>query len=239
MHPAVRATVLVAVLALVAQGAELLRRRESAAAATPSPAERQSDAPCPPDTLPDGRVCIPVPPASADLLPSLPYTVRDYLPRRPDRLADLSRYALPFPNRPGATSIRVQASKVGALGFTSSQPEPIMLVELDGQRGPARVLDVSTKDGQARALTRHLVELGRRAREILLVWDGLQPVSGELRHGLEMPAGKRLGSARSLELLTRQVREGVDGKSLDLTTALDDDKTIATDPRNVLVPRKR
>lgn len=239
MHPAVRATVLLAAVALVAQAAALLRARQPSPVPAPSTAARRPDTPCPPDTLPDDRVCVPVPPASAELAASIPYSVRDYIPRRPDRPADLSHYQLPLSNRAGSLSARIQANKVGALALAGRRRESIALPDLDGQRGPARVLDVSVNDGRARAVTRHLIELGGRAREILLVWDGLEPASTELRRGAELDAGRSLGFARSLELLARQVREGIDGKALDLETALDDDKTIATDPRNVLRLRGR
>mgnify|MGYP003433931761 FL=1 len=123
MQPLTQATALLAAVAALSHAAEGGRPLVSApafgvtaagAASAPAGSPALSSA-CPPGTLPDQGVCIPVPrdpTGGAELTQeqnlhrdrSGAWRLYDQIPRRPERPSDYRRYRWPVPPLPGQTS---------------------------------------------------------------------------------------------------------------------------------------
>src|SRR5688572_9506190 len=90
---AIAATALAAVSAFAAGIAERQARKREATPSGSTTALAALVAPCPPESLPEGPMCVPVPRATSTADAD---TTDPAIPRTPDRPAALDEYALPI-----------------------------------------------------------------------------------------------------------------------------------------------
>jgi len=117
------------------------------------------------------------------------------------------------------------------------------VLELDHQRGPARVVDVGRAVGNT-VITAHDVDYGERPRTVLLVHGRLDAIADGVARGAERASGTSLGFAGDsgdpgvvrLHLEARLLRDDVPPAELTLATSLDASRAIPIDLRNVLRP---
>ena len=210
---------------------------------------------CPPGTLPDHGVCIPVPRTSvgpADATSVLgpggaPRAGTDFIPRRPDRPADYQRYRWPVPLQAGGIATDVGEGSAGeppAVGLIRLEQAPgseVRLVALDQQQGDAEAWFVGELAGPTVVTLHRTLEAGVE-RRYLLVHRGLGATAPELGAGASLPEGTVLGfvgpadatGLAALELGVRLVRTETDLATLAPADALAAAHTTACDPRNVL-----
>ncbi len=147
---------------------------------------------CPPDTLPDGDVCVHLPgdaPSSDDALAAENahrertgrWTVYEQIPRRPDRPASYDAYRYPVPpglpgghfvvsgydlDRPNDSQRRgrsLHATGHGGIDLPDAKGTPVRLVPLEHQVGDADVIFVGHLFGTS-VVTRHTVREEGRLR---------------------------------------------------------------------------
>jgi len=187
-------------------------------AATPA---NEQDAPaCPPRTLPDGGVCVPVPDvglggealaeqraAHHDRAGHL--RVYDQIPRRPERPADYRSYQLPVPPLPQQSFVtsgydldqpdeaqrrgaELKAVGHGGIDISQKRGTPVALVPLEHQVGDADVVFVGKLFGNS-VVTHHAVRESGAVRDYLVIHGHLEkPASGLLR-GATLTAGSVVG----------------------------------------------
>lgn len=275
VEPLIRAAVVAAVLAALGRAAEQPPRTVRLAPVmvtqpTQAPAADLAAA-CPPGTLPDARVCIPVPTTDDTGLHVVQATNShrdaagrfvsyDVIPRRPDRPAEYAQYRLPvipLPgsvvgsgfdlDRPDAEQRRGAAfSAVGHGGIDIPQPRrgEVRTIPLEHQEGHAEVLYVGPLFGNS-VVTRHVLRESGQRRDYVVVWGHLEGPAPGLAAGRELKSGELVGFAGDsgspgvvhLHFEVRRVREGVDPRGLGPGQLVQNSKTVACDPRNVL-PRK-
>ena len=248
MSPLVRAGIAAAVLAAI--GAAVDRPLAPVLVTGGGPAAKSADSaallrPCPPGTLLDNQVCVPVPApsSSADAAGAIGnWQIYDRLPRRPDRPADPRRYRWPVavvdafdPSPLGA----VGAIPFDALLLAAPVATPVTAPSLEHQRGKAAVLYSGPLIGQT-VVTEHRVLEGTQEKIYLALVGNLANIA--TRAGVELDARAKLGtvgdSARrgvsGLHLEIRRVRQGVDVRALQPDEFRSRAHTIACDARNVL-----
>ncbi len=214
--------------------------------------------------IPEGDTCVPLPSKSAALGPAeaarTPASAKDdaqiaFLPRRPDRLADYATYVLPILPEPvivlteGTDTDRAQGERTG-VDLASPHGERVMLAQLDGEQGDARVVFVGEDVGVTVA-TLHSVRDGDATRSFVVIYGHLDRPGPGIVAGMRVRAGEVIGfsgdtgskGVEQLYLETRLVRDGALPRLLpDETTVpkprlADDALSIATDPRNVLAKK--
>ena len=251
VNPLVRGCIALAVLAALAAGVhselEPVQVKPQAGTGTVSlPATLPR--PCPPGTLLDRQVCIPVPgPEPAASAASVRnWQIYDRLPRRPERPADYQRYRLPL-----AQPALIEPSPLGlegqvqgdALLLRAAAREPVLHQPLSGQQGKARVLYTGDLVGKT-AVVEHPVLEAHQQHTYLVIYANLAELT--TRAGMELEPKARIGTLGAtpsggsfgLHLEVRRVRHGVDAKSLGPDDFRDRAMTIACDLRNVF-PLKR
>jgi hypothetical protein len=236
---------LAAVLAAVLAAAAALSGGGLRSAAGLGVAASSASAPptfCPPNSLPDDGVCIPVPRPGApdDSRRAARDGTEDAVPRRPDRDPDYARYVFPVP-APVSVVPAARAPELASLGGTAlrgvavrAAPDGAVRVpRLEGQEGPASVVFEGALAGQT-LVTRHAVRAGARREDVLVVL-------GNLADARALAPKEELGDADAvaktrgtLYLECRLVRPGVDVATLAPERLLDDAVTVSTDVRNVL-----
>jgi hypothetical protein len=253
--PIVRAAVVLAVLAVVARAAEFtsapprpleVRPQLEHAEAAPAAGFR---AECPPGTLPDARVCIPVP--GADRVASGPELFGpDRIPRRPERLADYARYELPVAVssasavRPASSEPAAEAAPAAPTGIElrAAPGREVLAVELEGQSEGALVLHAGELLGTS-VIALHTVRAatpdGARADEVvyLVLYAKLGKLAPGVSSGQVLEKGARVGvvgEAGGLHFEVRRARKGVELAELGLDELLHASKTLPVDPRNML-----
>ncbi|HEU5074474.1 MAG TPA: hypothetical protein VFU02_09880 [Polyangiaceae bacterium] len=248
MSPLVRAGIAAAVLAAIAAAVD--RRLDPVLVMGSGPAPRTSDPaallrPCPPGTLLDNSVCVPVPTASS--APDAAATIRnwqvyDRLPRRPDRPADPRRYRWPvagvaaFDASPFAAAGTVE---LDALLLAAPAATPVTAPSLEHQRGKTAVLYTGLIIGRTVVTEQRVLE-GTREQIYLVLLGNLASVS--TKAGSHLAPGARVGTVgdsaergvSGLHLEVRRVRQGVDVRALRPDEYTSRAHTIACDPRNVL-----
>ncbi len=175
---------------------------------------------CPPGTLPDNGVCIPVPSgiAGGEALQmeknghyerSGRWRVYDQIPRMPDRPADYRRYRYPVPPEPGQSLVMsgydldlpdyeqrrgpdLKAVGHGGIDLAEPRGTPVRLVDLQHQVGNAEVLYVGPLFGNT-VVTRHTVREGGQLREYLLLYGHLQGPASGVTKGMDVKQGTVLG----------------------------------------------
>lgn len=175
---------------------------------------------CPPGTLPDNGVCIPVPngqPGGAALQAeqnghherSGHWRVYDQIPRRPDRPANYRRYRYPVPPEPGQSLVMsgydldrpdyeqrrgpgLKAVGHGGIDLAEPRGTRVRLVDLAHQVGNAEVLYVGPLFGNT-LVTRHTLREGGHLREYLVLYGHLQGPAPGLTKGMTVKQGALLG----------------------------------------------
>jgi hypothetical protein len=199
-------------------------------------------------------VCIPVPqiePVAGEASHDPAGASR--VPRRPDRPADFAAYALPvdIEGRSSAVSTDLGSIARQALGGSVGRDlsgallrgpvgREVTLPSLEGQSSDATWIYSGDLVGPT-AVTLHATKENDRARDVLLVFGNLE-TAPEVKAGASVPRGAAIGrigttltpSAPALYLEARQLRPGVDAKSLAAPEMLDPAYTISVDVRNVL-----
>ena len=246
MNPLVRACIALAVLAALATSVHReLRpvRVESQPSGGAATLSSRLSRPCPPGTLLDQRVCIPVPgPEPAASATSVRnWQIYDRLPRRPERPAEFERYRLPL-----AEPALIEPSPLGldgqvsgdALLLSAAARAPVRHQPLSDQQGKARVLYTGELLGKS-VVVEHRVLESRQQQTYLVIYGNLGEIS--TRAGAELNPNDEIGtvgvtktgSALGLHLEVRRVRHGVDAGRLGPGQFRDRAMTIACDPRNV------
>jgi hypothetical protein len=222
---------LAGVVALAGRDAEQAAPQVPAAAgaAPVSPKERTA---CPPGTLPDDGVCLPVPaPQAAARQGAQPADVPT-IELLPDRAESYLAYELPV------TATAFEPEGTAVLLRTGARAE-VRSITLEHQAGPASRLDEAKPS--ARVLTLHTV---RRADALRRYIVALEPVKLAPRSAQsDVPSNSLLGEVEtrggpggSLRLSVRQLRQSTD-PTLPPDQLLSDANSIRCDPRNVLSPR--
>ncbi len=215
--------------ALVSVAVEGRSRGADAAPNTPTAASGASDerlvgdpaAPCPPETLPDGPVCV--------HLPAFPFALADVepleashldrrgrlqtyeqIPRRPERPADYQAYRYPVaPGLPDGRFVisgydldlpdalqrrgrRLRAIGHGGVDLPQARGAPIRLVALEAQQGDADVVYVGALFGTT-VVTRHTVREGGKLRDYLLLFGHLEGPAPGLTVGGHLADGSLVG----------------------------------------------
>lgn len=230
---------------------------------------RAASAACPPQTLPDGGVCVPVPeltPSGVALSEARAahrdrsgrLRAYDQIPRRPERPADYRKYQLPVPplsqqsfvtsgydlDQPDEEQRRgaeLKAVGHGGVDLAQKRGTPALLVPLEHQVGEADVLFVGKLFGNS-VVTHHAVREGAAIRDYLVIYGHLEKPASGLSRGASLPASAVVGYVGDsgspgvvhLHLEVRRAREGVSLTSLGPGELVQNAKTVACDPRNVL-----
>ncbi|MRG94867.1 hypothetical protein [Polyangium spumosum] len=264
MQPLVRAAALAALLAALGALGKTPRRKAPEPAKPASTVAPAVAASCGPRSLPEGDVCIPLPPPGRapqpdgrETLPAedTPLAERSPLvPRRPDRPAEVAAYR--FPLTPEAApsvlggldrpfDLSLEAGDVspgpGAVLLEAASGEPVVSLSLEGQEGPAEVAFVGELVG-ATVVTAHLVRDGGRLRQLLLVHGNLERPSERAVVGAPLEDGDEIGvigdsafrGRTGLYLEARQLREGTSLGGLDASRLREDIVSVPVDIRNTL-----
>lgn len=204
---------------------------------------------CPPGSLPDHGVCIPVPRQAPAGRRASAWQLGDRVPRRPERTADYGKYVFPV----ALGSSKAVSSDVGSLAgaapwasegagvvVAAKLGAPVRAVGLEGQKGPARLLAVTELVGPTVA-TVHTTEAHGQNREYLMLTGNLaDPLDGKagatIEPGTELG---RVGDAKSpgepgLYLEVRRIRAGVDPTSVPVEALVEAARSVPVDIRNVL-----
>lgn len=212
--------------------------------------------------IPEGEACLPLPAKNAPIGPAeaarTPPSARDdataaYLPRRPDRPADLSAYVLPLPGEPrllpSPTGTRPPGERSG-VDLAATLGDKVTLALLEGAEDVAKVVFVG-EDAGITVATLHAVREGEAARHYLMIYGHLDRPGPGIVPGARVRPDDVVGFAgdsgsegvEQLYLEARQVREGALPRLLPDDTAVpkarlgDDALSIATDLRNVLAKK--
>ena len=212
----VAGTVATAVLVLHAEPKRVTAAPSIAVAkAAPAPAEID----CPPDTIPDGDVCVHVEEEAAADAPvargahrerSGRWSVYDQIPRRPERPADYDAYRYPIP--PGLANgrsvlsgydldlpdpdqrrgRRIRAVGHGGVDLPQRKGTPIRAIPLDHQEGDATVLYVGDLFGRS-VVTRHVLREAGGLRTYVLIFGHLDAPAPGLARGAPVREGDVVG----------------------------------------------
>jgi len=264
MQPLVRGAALAALLAALGALGKTPRPKAPEPAKVPSSVAPGVAASCGPRTLPEGDVCIPLPPPGRapqadgrEDLPEGPAPVAErsaLVPRRPERPAAALSYRFPLAAAATPTilagldrpfDLTLEAGDVspgpGAVLLDGSSGDAVVSLALEGQEGPAEVAFVGEMLG-ATVVTAHLVRDGGRLRQILLVHGNLDRPSERAVIGAPLEDGDELGflgdsafrGRPGLYLETRQLREGTSLAGLDASRLREDIISVPLDVRNVV-----
>ena len=175
---------------------------------------------CPPRTLPDGGVCVPVPDLSVggEALAEQRAAhhdrgghlrVYDQIPRRPERPADYRKYHLPVPPLPQQSFVtsgydldlpddeqrrgaEMKAVGHGGIDLAQKRGTPVALVSLEHQVGEADVLFVGKLFGNS-VVTHHAVREATTLRDYLVIHGHLEKPASGLARGQTVPGGAIIG----------------------------------------------
>jgi len=225
---------------------------------------------CPPGTLEDANVCIPVPQKDAAEGAALvaernvhrtrhgAWTEYEQIPRRPERPRDYSLYRYPveplagqsllmsgydlnLPDESQRRGPRLKAIGHGGIDLAQRRGTEVRLVSLEHQKGPAETVYVGWLFGNTVVTLHHILEAGTE-REYLTLHGHLEKPASGLEVGALVDDGAIVGyvgdsdspGAIHLHLEIRQVRSGVDARLLAPSEIVDNARTVACDPRNLL-----
>jgi murein DD-endopeptidase MepM/ murein hydrolase activator NlpD len=187
----------------------------------PQPGSVAIDLPgaCPAGTLPDAKVCIPVPAANggnslalrraAHREKSGQWRSYDQIPRRPDRPADYERYRYPVQPLPGQALVssgydldkpdseQRRGSELSAVGhggvdLAQRRGAEVRLVPLEHQSGDAEVVFVGPLFGNT-VVTRHTLREGGQQRDYIVLYGHLEGAAPGLRPGTLLPSSGLVG----------------------------------------------
>lgn len=222
VEPLVKAALLAASLSAVVRAAEVGQAplgQPQLLVESAADAQKGLSAQCPADTLPDGRVCIPVPrTSSGDALVAEQaghrdktgqWRIYDQIPRRPDRPKSYRAYRYPVPltegqafvasgydlDRPDAEQRRGENLKAighGGIDIAQKRGTEVRLVNLEHQVGDAEVLFVGELFGNS-VVTRHAVREGGRLRDYVVIYGHLDGPAPGIARGMNAREGSLLG----------------------------------------------
>lgn len=212
--------------------------------------------------IPEGDVCLPLPAKNAPLAPAEAARTRAsaqddttsaFLPRRPDRPAELSAYQWPVAGEPHAlpnsSGSRPPGEREG-IDLSAALGDKVMLAPLEGAEDTAKVVFVG-EDVGVTVVTLHTLHDGGATRLCLMIYGHLDRPGPGVVPGSRVHPGDVIGLAgdsgskgvEQLYLEARLVREGALARLLPDDTAIakarlsDDALSIATDVRNVLAKK--
>jgi murein DD-endopeptidase MepM/ murein hydrolase activator NlpD len=226
---------------------------------------------CPPATLDDASVCIPVPQQTdvtegealvaernAHRTRRGAWTEYEQIPRRPERPRDYSLYRYPVQPLAGQSLLmsgydlnvpdeyqrrggKLKAVGHGGIDLAQRRGAEVRLVSLEHQKGPAEALYVGWLFGNTVVTLHNVLEAGTERQYLALHGHLERPASG-LEVGALIDEGSILGyvgdsdspGAIHLHLELRQVRSGVEARLLAPSELVDNARTVACDPRNLL-----
>jgi hypothetical protein len=235
--PIVAAAVFAAAAAAIAALAGRAPRASFAELPRPS-ASVTSLAPslCPPGSLPDNGVCIPVP-SPERAAPRFASSER--VPRRPDRPPEYTRYSLPVDRIASVAELGDRVAPDGGalpsgIALRADPGAPVAALTLDGQEGAARIAYQGLLWGPT-VVTLHTVRERGASQKYVVALGGLGSLHPRAI-GDDVSPGAELGKVGASELFveTRLLRPGVDPRPLSAAALLSDANSTPTDPRNVL-----
>lgn len=260
MQPLVRGALAVAVLAAAsALTASAPRAKPHLPHESPESSDTESSdlarMPCAAREVPEGEACIPVPALAASV--GVPDAEEDdvarrdeappWLPRRPDRPANVKALALPIEGDPPL--LEVESGARGAddrsvLRLGAPRGTPAHAVALEGQEGPFEILAVEHLAGRGLVVAA-LVQVGGVPDDQaahLVLFGSLDGAGPGLEHGSKIEGGAVVGFAGDsaspgepcLRFEVRRVRPGTDPRATPLARLVGDTESVATDTRNVL-----
>jgi murein DD-endopeptidase MepM/ murein hydrolase activator NlpD len=185
-------------------------------------------------------------------------TEYDQIPRRPDRPADYRLYQYPVEPLAGQSLImsgydldqpdiyqrrggKLKATGHGGIDLAQRRGAEIHLVTLEHQAEPTELLYTGWLFGNTVITLHTLNEAGQR-REYIVIYGHLERAAQGLTTGDLLEEGALVGyvgdsdspGAVHLHLEIRQVREGAQARSLRPGEYVDNSRTVACDPRNLL-----
>jgi murein DD-endopeptidase MepM/ murein hydrolase activator NlpD len=180
------------------------------------------------------------------------------IPRRPDRPADYSLYRFPvqplarqslllsgydlnLPDDSQRRGPKLKAVGHGGIDLAQHRGAEVRLVCLEHQQGPAEVLYVGWLFGNTVVTLHHIHEAGAERGYLVLHGHLEKPATG-LEPGTLLDDGGLVGfvgdsdspGAIHLHLEIRQIRDGVEARQLAPSEIVDNARTVACDPRNLL-----
>lgn len=222
----IRVPLLLALFAAVVSASGSQQPRQPSPEVRKSPTEpvqvtAPPHAPCPPGTLPDADVCIPVPENldqdgealslehNAHRTRAGAWTEYDEIPRRPERPNKYRLYRYPVDisknsdfllsgfdlNLPDADQRRGGKLRLvghGGIDIAAHRGTEVRLVALEHQQGDADVLYVGPLIGNT-VVTRHHVRESGVVREYLVFYGHLQAPASGLARGSTVPEGTIVG----------------------------------------------
>ncbi|MFO0611166.1 MAG: peptidoglycan DD-metalloendopeptidase family protein [Polyangiaceae bacterium] len=249
----------IAVAALSALGLWLVPRTEpppgAAASATP-PIVIPTALDCGPRAIPEGTLCIPLPPppgATVASRRSMREKVNESIPRRPDRPDSPMGLLYPLPGPPiilfgfdtatDAEDVESQKNPV-SVDLSAERGEEVKVVPLRAQKGLAEVIAMGELFGKT-VVTLHEVEEGGRKRQYIAIHARLDAFAPDLKVDQKVKEGEPLGYTGDsgttgfvhLHFEVRQVRDEIDVRPLDMARLCDQAVSIPIDLRNVLADR--
>ncbi len=219
VDPVVKAGIVAALLAAVSSAAERQAGLRGTDATEAHAALPKLPSHCPAGTLPDARVCIPVPAGSGgEELASDENTHRErsgawrtyeHLPRRPERPEDYRRYRYPVevlanqnlnasgydldrPNTEQRRGEHLAAVGHGGIDLAQRRGAEVRLVALEHQVGDADVVHVGPLFGNS-IVTRHAVRESERLREYIVIFGHLEGPAPGLGKGSSVREGSLVG----------------------------------------------
>lgn len=186
------------------------------------------------------------------------WTEYDQIPRQPDRPRDYAQYRYPvqplagqslmmsgydlnLPNDAQRRGPRLKAVGHGGIDLAQRRGAEVRLVALEQQQGPAEVLFVGWLFGNT-VVTLHRIREAGASREYVVLYGHLERAATGLDVGVALEDGELLGyvgdsdspGAIHLHLEIRQVRLGVEARLLAPSELVENARTVACDPRNLL-----
>lgn len=253
VQPLVRAAVVAAVLAAVTRWSDLAAPRAQNALRVTAPSASASQGPtalCPPGTLPDAHVCIPVPARVGTEVGV--GSDQDQIPRHPDRPQDFARYELPVKDVAGVHAAAPVGlahpspgepadPAAGGVDIETSSGQEVHVVALENQTGPGILAFVGEFIGTSIVVRLRVHEAGED-RNYLTVYGRLSGLAPGIEPGQHVEPGALLGLAggRSptggtvVHLQIRRIRQGIEPEDLQPEQVLSESVTVAEDSRNVL-----
>ena len=182
----------------------------------------------------------------------------DQIPRNPERPKDyrlyrypveplagqsllMSGYDLHLPDESQRRGGKLKAIGHGGIDLAQRRGTEIHLVTLEHQSGPTEVLYNGWLFGNS-VVTLHRVKEAGQVRDYLLIFGHLERAASGLEPGALLDEGALVGyvgdsdspGAIHLHLELRQVRAGVEARSLKPGEIVDNARSVACDPRNLL-----
>lgn len=186
------------------------------------------------------------------------WTEYEQIPRRPDRPKDYSLYRYPVQPLAGQSLLmsgydlnlpddsqrrgpKLKAVGHGGIDLAQRRGAEVHLVALEYQKGPAEILYVGWLFGNTVVTLHRVMEAGTE-RQYLALHGHLERAATGLELGMPVEEGALLGyvgdsdspGAIHLHLELRQVRSNIDARLLKPGEIVDNARSVACDPRNLL-----